>query len=196
MFNISFKSTLIAVATLAASSAAIADQNFYMGGSIGRSQTNISGSEAYRLSGPGVLTYKVYGGYKFNQYFGSELQYTRLGSGFNFRNNIDTATLGSVSRHALSLSAVGFAPLTEQFTLLGKVGVVRTIHRTSGDAITAGYGNGQTGRLLGAGAEYMMTKQLALRAEYEYMALRKPKNILEQAQFSQNLMSLGVRYQF
>lgn len=202
MINTLAKTSLAAITALAAASTAFASESMYLGAGVGPSNTRMTqqiqytdgttSSRSDRASGVG---YKIFGGYRLSPHFGTELQYSRLGD-VNLSSPADAKSLGSVSRHALSLSAIGYVPLTDNIDLLGKAGMVRTFHRSSNGQLPAGYRNGQNGVLLGLGAEYKLTSQLALRVEAEHMLLRKPKNTTSQVNFTDTLASVGMRYTF
>ncbi len=68
-------------------------------------------------------TYKVFGGYQFNRYIGLELSYFNLGK-FSFDANTVPAGRvgGKIKIQGAALDVVGTWPLTERFSLLGRVG--------------------------------------------------------------------------
>lgn len=196
------KTSLVAITALVATSTAFAAGGMYIGGSVGPGETKlgllVKTSDGNTLQNSNKTSsdigYKVFGGYRFSPYFGAELQFARLGKIEEWSE--------SMSRDALSLSAIGYVPLTNEIDLLGKAGVVRTFNRTSGVNLAKVIDKGQNGVVLGVGAEYKLTSQLALRVEVEYMLLNKQtwvnpySHASVQSKFTNTLASVGMRYTF
>lgn len=131
---------LLILATIAATSASAQSTGdpyaYYYGGlSLGQSQAPMDSTRiaATVLGGSAAVanvndndhdtTYKIFGGYQFNRYLGLELSYFNLGK-FSFAANTTPAGTvnGVVKIQGFGLDAVGTWPLTERFSLLGRVG--------------------------------------------------------------------------
>jgi OmpA-OmpF porin, OOP family len=125
------KSIAIALLTLSgliAASQAWARGPFYVGASAGRSDI---GNE---IVFPGLITsgtadgkntgYKIFGGYEFNPYFGVEISLVDLGK-LKYSGSYLGApvTGGRVEVVGLNGSAVGIVPVSESFSLFGKLGI-------------------------------------------------------------------------
>ena len=142
--------TLFALASLALGTQAHADGP-YLGGSLGTphypdSVNGISGS------GSGVSG-KLYGGYQINPNFALEAGGADLG-------HIDDAN-GKVKGGSEFFDAVGIAPLTDKWSLLGRVGVAHVkLDTPFGD-------DGGNGPKLGLGVQYSLSGNVALRGELE-----------------------------
>lgn len=151
-FSFSFKPAL-AAAMLAAglgSTAAHADP-FYAGASLGtpRYEDGIQGSDGH---GSGVSG-KVFGGYQVTPNFALEAGLADLG-------HVGDGD-GRVKAHGEYIDAVGLAPVTDQWTLLGRLGLAHVnVDSPRGDA------NGN-GLKLGVGAQYAVTTNVAVRGEWE-----------------------------
>lgn len=196
------KTSLVAITALVTTSTAFAAGGMYIGASAGPGETKLNlviktntGSTLQDSNKTtSNISYKMFGGYRFSPYFGTELQFARLGKINAFSE--------SISRDALSLSAIGYVPLTNNIDLMGKAGVVRTFNRTSNVNLADIIDKGQNGVLLGIGAEYKLTSQLALRVEAEHMLLSKRTWVHQssrtcvQSKFSNMLASVGMRYTF
>ncbi len=133
------------------------DTGFYAGASLGapgypNDVNGVSGNGSGGLSGNG-LSGKVFGGYQFTPKFALETGVTDLGRAENAN--------GSVHARGEFLDAVGIAPLNEQWSLLGRVGVTHIVLDTSNGNDS---GNGLK---VGLGAQYALTKTVALRGEWE-----------------------------
>ena len=180
---------LAILAGLAGSAAfAQAPTGWYGGASIGRSAATID-SDAIRsgLSRSGLATtsieerdrdtaYKLFGGYQFGPHLGVEAGFFDLGSfGYTARTTPAGTLGGDIRVKGLNLDLVGTLPLTERFSVLGRVGVAHT--RTSGSFAASGaaavpYGsNSPSARAtmpkLGVGVAYQFTEALSLRLEAE-----------------------------
>lgn len=199
-----FKSCLSSVAVICAmtSSLAYAQQapassNFYVGAGVAYTSDNelrplMRNSTSYTRTQP-----KIYGGYQFNQYLATELQWTSL-TKQSWLNPLTENSTMSLGGNAISISALGFLPVSTELRFLGKIGVQRNLYKTTG--VPADYigvvPKSQNALLLGIGAEYQLTKNVALRLDYDYtreLSLKKnPTKLL----ISGGRPSLGIRYIF
>lgn len=110
-------------------------------------------------------TGKAFIGYQFNRNFALEGSYNYLGH-YAASNRFERA---EVQGRSLGLDAVATLPLTQNFGLLGRVGVART--RVTGSAqdlafIYTGRGH-DTAVHYGLGAQYKLSEKVALRGEVE-----------------------------
>ncbi|MBX9798575.1 MAG: outer membrane beta-barrel protein [Burkholderiaceae bacterium] len=143
--------------------------------------------------------YKLYGGYEFNQYFGVQGGYVNLGKGkIDYASDDIKGTFGSKVR-SLYIAATATLPVNDQFALFAKLGVSRNrvkVADTYTDAGVAGYESGsetRTARLIGIGAAYNFSKNLAAVVEYEdFGKVAKDDGVSLKA----NLFSVGLRYKF
>lgn len=197
---------VLAIAFCAAQSPAMAQtqtpDGWYAGGSLGSSSIKLrtenisqtlSGQQDTRDTG-----YKVYGGYQFHSNWAAELQYFNLGK-YRYTESGSGGDSITVKTHGLAISAVGMWPVTQQLTLLGKLGLARQTF--SAEAVA---GTEQLSRrvskgapLVGIGAEYQIDKNLRLRAEYEYFGMPTVLSSGDQAiKLRTDLLSVGLRYRF
>jgi OmpA-OmpF porin, OOP family len=144
---------LVAAAVAAVSLGAVSAQaeGLYVGASLGSphypdSVNGIAGSGS-GLSG------KVFGGYQLTPNFALEVGAADLG-------HIDNSN-GRVDGRSVFLDAIGIAPLTDKWSLLGRLGVAHVNLDTS-----AGDGSG-SGLNVGLGAQYALTSSIGLRGEWE-----------------------------
>ncbi|MES2297412.1 MAG: outer membrane beta-barrel protein [Pseudomonadota bacterium] len=128
------------------------DHNYNVAGA-----TNGS-ADGYKASG------KIFGGIDIDKMWGVEAGYT------DFRSSSFNYTLGGSSAHvesdghAFYLAGKATAALNDQFGVFGKLGIAQTKSTLSGslsrsDSDTSGYG--------AIGAQYNLSKQVALSLEYE-----------------------------
>lgn len=178
----------------AAPAAAAEKQGWYVGTGVGSASNTMSGinwgsgvSEKTNATG-----FKMYGGYQFNPYLAVELQYVDFGE-----YKADQGSYhGTVKTSGLGMSAVGLWPLSDQFSLFGKLGAISKMRDYKED--DRAYRNEgkstKVAALLGVGAEYRFTTGLSLRAEYEHAGKTGLGD--DDAKLANKLLSVGVRYQF
>ena len=185
--------SLIALATLSClgttSSYAQQDLNAaypYLGVSAGRAKANVDESNiAAAVTGPGVTHtitgsderrtgYKVFGGYQMNRYFGVEAGYFNLGKSTFTSTTTPAGTLnGQLRVEGLNLDLVATAPLSENFSLIGRIGAqnakTRGTFAGSGAALVANPtpSRRETNYKAGVGMQYAVTSSLLVRAEVE-----------------------------
>ncbi|MFJ7567609.1 outer membrane protein [Herminiimonas sp. NPDC097707] len=166
----------------------------YVGVNVGRAEQKVSIAEGSLKDH--TTGYKLYGGYGFNQNFGVEGGYVDFGKGSASVTNAGVTSTISAKPRSFYLAATGTLPLNEQFSLFAKLGVSfnRTkIHfeDTTGDSENSS--KNRTTALIGIGAAYNFTKNLALVAEYEdFGKVLKEDGVDLKA----NLLSIGLRYKF
>jgi OOP family OmpA-OmpF porin len=126
-------------------------EGLYGGGALGN-QTYPGTLNGNSTSGS-ATSGKIFGGYKLNPNFAVEAGAADLGS--------VSSGNGQVHGYGTFVDAVGIAPLSPQWSLLGRVGVAHM-------AVDTPNGNdGGNGFKVGLGAEYALTKNVALRGEWE-----------------------------
>lgn len=150
MFTVFKKSLAVATVFLAGVGAAHAE-GLYVGGALGTPhyQDSVNG-----VSGSGSgLGGKIYGGYGLSPNFAIEGGLFDLG-------HIDDGT-GRVDLRGAYVDALGRYEFTPQWSMLGSVGLA------DGRFSTPGGHDSSPALKLGAGLQYELSKQVALRAEYE-----------------------------
>ena len=172
---------LLLGATSLAAHAADAEQDtrFYAGGAIGRSSFSLSnvggapvpwGGEKNSKSG---TAYKLYGGYRLTETFGVEAGYARLGRVSQWTSVRGISTLQNGSGNVFYAAATARLPLGDAFALNGRLGVARG-RISGGDSnnnwmpVNQRISGSSTGLMAGFGAEYRMTKNLSVTADYDY----------------------------
>jgi len=163
----------------------------YVGGSLGRSSFSAmnlgvptSASDEVALSG------KVYAGYRFTEHVGVEAGYARLGS------VSETATVGagsveqSARGRSLYTAVTGRMPLTQAVALTGKAGI--SLGKVSGTNLLpapADMLGSKRSFMYSLGAEYQMSPQVALTADFDHFGRLSEK-------VRANMLSVGMRYSF
>ncbi len=126
----------------------------------------------------GDTSWKLFGGYQYNEHVAVEAAYARLGKyGGSSRVTAPAAGSGAGTwdASAFSLAAVGSLPIHEnRVAATGKLGLAYThldVNATAtGGALTAvsNQSNDRVNLLLGVGIRFDLTKKFGVRAEYEH----------------------------
>ncbi len=109
---------------------------------------------------------KVYGGYKFNKYLGAEGALVYLGSADANGTFLGVPVTSDVYAGGLELAGTGTVPITDQFGILAKLGVLFWgIHSEVG----TGFERDENGTSFatGVGLKYDITKNVGIRLEWE-----------------------------
>jgi hypothetical protein len=123
-------------------------------------------------------SFKIFAGYSFNKFLALELSYLDGGTAKEAQNFLvpgtpPVSTSDQAENKIFNLSVVGNLPLTESFSLFGKLGYadIDTDTKSSfsvGNSVFTGANDNQRKKLsYGAGATYSYGKSFQLRAEYE-----------------------------
>lgn len=193
-----------------AGSAAAADQGWYLGGALGQATSHYDGGDAAKLgynSGAPIdnddLGAKVYGGYQLNAHWALEAAYVNLGRA-KFSGIAGSAEAkDKIGAEGVSLSLLGKMPLTQDFSLFGKVGAFAANTKYECVQNCSGIQNNDKDGVyttFGVGAQYDVSPRLALRAEYERFNGLKSAAIFSgstnEFKSDYDLFTLGVQYQF
>jgi opacity protein-like surface antigen len=103
--------------------------------------------------------------------FGAEVAYNQLGTASKSGTSGGNTASMNNKLSGISLSGVGYLPVTPEIEAFGKAGIImwdRETTQTSAGTSTASKADG-TGSLLGAGAQYRLNENLHLRGEWEHM---------------------------
>lgn len=167
-----FQKIAIAAALVIASSTAIAGgtSKFYAGADVG---TTKGEGDANQETGFGV-----FGGYQFNQYIAVEAGVRRLVDQNESVNGVNVD--GHLDQ--LSLSAVGTMPLSNGFSVFGRLGANRVSIKASGGGFT--YKDHANRGLYGIGVAYSFSPAISARLE-----VQKPMSDMTN-------LSAGVSYKF
>jgi len=165
---------LLALSSLGTAPQVLARGPFYVGASAGWSDIDTE------IAFPGLITsgtadgkntgYKIFGGYEFNPYFGVEISLVDLGRVKYSGSYLGApVTGGKVDVVGLNGSAVGIVPVTESFSLFGKLGIFAweaSWSDVTNGVPTKGQDNGAD-LSIGAGFAFNFTKNFSARLEWE-----------------------------
>lgn len=182
-----------ALALSGALAASQASAQGFIGGSIG--QSDIDDEIAAELITSGTVdgkdtAWKIFGGYMFNRHFGLELAYVDLGevsySGSFFGAPV---TGGKIEVTGFNISAIGAYPVSEQFSVFGKIGMFiweAEASDTTGGVPFSAKDDG-TDLSFGVGVGFNFTRNLGLRAEWE---------MFESSDADASLITIGLLWRF
>ena len=190
------------LALLAASAISVpafaADTGGYVFGMFG--QTKVKDIDTTGLGNPSKddtgTGFKVGGGYAFTRNFAVEGAYVDLGKATasgTFGGSNASATFKS---SGLLVAAVGMVPLSQQFSLLGRLGLINAtvkIDATLGNA-SASDKSTDMKTTFGVGASYSFTPKFAVRADYD--VYQKLGDNATTGESDVNMLSVGVVYKF
>ena len=186
--------TALAAFALTAAMAAQADvrPGFYAGGSVGTTKLGDDGFDGFGVDVDDSDTgFKIFGGYSFNDNFAVELSYFDLGE---VSGRINDPFFGNISFDVgvsgLNASAVGRLPISDTFSLFGKLGFAS--YDVDGHATISGVGSGsdsqsETDMTYGLGAALSFGGQWEVRVEYEAINIDDG---------DANMLSVGAMYRF
>lgn len=160
----------------------------YVGFNAGETDFALSNGTGLFANDRKSTAYNLYGGTYFNNNFGVELGYVNFGT---------VSRAGGSSRaEGLNLALVARLPLSDSFSLLGKLG--STYGRTNvsglpGSGIASGSDSG-FGLAYGIGAELAVNTQWAVVLQYDVHQLHYIGGSSDREEMK--VTSLGIRYKF
>lgn len=187
------------------------DSGWYIGGNIGQSRAKIDDIGITRnLLGGGFITtsivddkrdsgYKLYGGYQFNENFALEGGYFDLGQFGYVATVVPAGTLtGRIRLKGVNIDAVGILPISEQFSVFGRVGL--NYAQARDNFVGTGFVNvlnpnpskSDTNYKFGIGLQYDFTPAFGMRLEAE--RYRIDDAVGNKGDI--DLLSLGLTYKF
>ena len=179
--------TLAGLGTLMASSAFAQDSYYYGGLSVGTSRAKLNEERITASQLPAGVTatgiksddretgYKVFGGYQANRYIGFEAGYFSLGK-FTYQGITNPAGTidGKLNFKGVNADIVGTLPVTDNFSVIGRVGAQFTRTRTAFSGTGAANpvtdpapNQRETNYKVGAGVQYAFSPSVLGRAEVE-----------------------------
>ena len=151
---------------LAHSSAAVAEEGFFVGGAFGHGYLDetIDGNRINSDSS----AYRIYGGYGFTKNFGVEIGYLDLGT---FRETFDvggTSVPVSASASGFTLAAIGSLPLSERFSVIGRLGYYFHDSESFVDGVIEDSESDQS-PFVGIGLGFDLSEVLEINLAYDYI---------------------------
>ncbi len=183
---------IVAVVLLSASASAFAaDEGFYAGVTLGTGSANFSAPAGTVIENPkSKPVYGVVGGYHYNKNLAVELAYT--GASY-FYTTVGAARYLS-KQVVFSLAAVGSYPVTENFSVYGKLGVANS---SSENNLVAEQNTNRLGATYGVGAAYKFTPAISARLGVDRYAVAAtiPTTLVKQNS-NATTVNAGLIYSF
>jgi OmpA-OmpF porin, OOP family len=159
---------LAAIALLSLSSTAFAQTGLYVGLGAGRASAEIDAAGLTSVDDSDT-GFKIYGGYEFTPNFAVEVGYADLGK-LSAVDATPPPTSTSFESSAVFADAVGLWPINREVSLFARAGFAFTtldIRSSTPGLGSVVAGEDETNLKLGLGAQFNVTRNVALRAEWE-----------------------------
>lgn len=142
-----------------------APQGPYVGASFGHAKIKLD-EDGSELDGLGTYSISLFGGFRFNRYFGAEIGYIRF-------DDVDSDTEDGTLKMKLdgfTAHVVGFLPISSTIDGFAKLGVIRWDGKESwrDDLGIERFDDDGTDLSLGAGFTAQVTPAFSLRGEWTY----------------------------
>jgi OOP family OmpA-OmpF porin len=172
------------------------DSGFYAGLGIGRSEARDFCTTIGGACDAKAMSWNLFAGYKLNRYFAVEAAYSDFGKAKTSGFVGGVASSVTSESTAAELVAVGFLPLTDQFSFYAKGGFFRYDSDGSGTGAFAGAASDKGTELtFGLGAEYGFAGGIGLRAEWQrYLSVGS--GFLNVPKADIGVVRVGARYRF
>ena len=194
------KNVLVLLAAFAISIPAFAaDTGGYLVGMVGQTKfkdaidTTGLTNASVKDTGTGI---KLGGGYAFNRNFAVEGAYVDLGKATVSGTFLGVNFSDTRKASGLVVVGVGMLPLGNQFTLLGRAGVINATVKEDASAggFSASDKSTKVKTTFGIGASYGFTPQFAVRADFD--TYRKLGDSNTTGEGTVDMISIGVVYKF
>ena len=202
---------LLGCVAISSTYAATDDTFWYLGGNIGQSRAKIDDARITpQLPGTAAISddnkgnaFKLFGGYQFNRNFAVEGGYFNLGE-FGYNATTQPPALagtlnGKIKLQGLNLDAVGMLPLSDKFSVFGRLGLqyaqAKDSFSSTGVVATPTNPNPSKKALnykAGVGVQYDFNRSLGMRVEAERYRIDDAINNKGDI----NMYSLGLVYRF
>jgi OOP family OmpA-OmpF porin len=157
---------LLAMFLLPLSQQSLADSGWYVGGSLGKTYVdeNIDGIQFTADS----TSFRLSGGYEFNDYFGVEASYLDLGT---FKDTVDVGGQMipvSATAHGYTLAATGRLSMSQRFAVKGRIGYYFSDGEATVDGITEDDPS-ENNPFVGVGLAFSPVETVRLSLDFDYM---------------------------
>jgi OmpA-OmpF porin, OOP family len=185
-----FSAALLLAAIATSAPAFAADTGFYAGLDAGIARAGNPDPAATSTSNSKAVA-GILGGYQFSKNWGIEGKYTGAGE-------VDTVNaaggVANVKADALSLSGVGTLPLSDSFSLYGKLGYAST--KTSVSSSSGAGGATRSAPTYGLGILYNVNAQIGVRLGWDRYGAAEINGAGAKQDYNSNVYAVGVVYKF
>lgn len=203
------KNNILAIALLSALSTSAMAEGAYVAVDVGQSTAKdaCTGTAAAGIScNEKATAFRFGGGYQFTPNFGIEASYGILGS--VKASSTDTSIPGApitinmdIKPTTLQVAATGHFPITDAFSLIGKLGIARTTLKLNATGSFSGVtvsipeqSSTSTNPAFGIGGQYDFSKNIGVRAQYENFG--EVGDDVNTPKFKLSLISAGLVLKF
>ncbi|WP_160300448.1 porin family protein [Chromobacterium vaccinii] len=189
---------IASVLGMSAVTAHAAESGAYVFGNLGYNTEKVKSQEGITDNKAAGGSWEVGAGYRFGSYFATELSYIDLGKMQYAAGDEDEKANFSVPMRAERLALVGILPVSDDVEVFGKVSL-NNVHTTLKGEAGGESGSESKSKVMpgiGIGASYAITKNVALRGEYEYIKSAMNSVAGESVASGTNLFKVGVSYKF
>lgn len=158
---------LLSAAVAPAFAAPTADSGYYVGVDVGNGKIRVKDCTGCNPSKDSETVGGILLGYQYNKNLAVEVKYTGTGK---WEQN--TAPAGDVKTDAFALAVVGIAPINNDFSVYGKLGVANTKSKVSGNLTTKVKDARRTAATAGVGVQYNVTPAVGVRLGYDFYSGR------------------------
>lgn len=171
---------------------ASASAQVYVGGSLGQAKSSVDCKDASKCDKISS-TYKVFGGYNIDKNFAVEASYSNLGKLKAVTKEGSLTANHEVKAKSFELAGVAKHDFTDELSGFAKLGVARVTADATSSLAGSSYKGDTTSTqaVLGLGVNYKISKEFALRGEFES---RRVKLFDEKARV--NTFTVGAQYSF
>ena len=155
----------------------------YVGGAIGGSDYNVACVGPFACDRESTAG-KVFVGSKLNDRIGVELSYVHMGE-------VQLGGGGDSRAHGLNASFVAGIPVSQNFTINGKIGTTYGWTRIDGPAAFGGGEDDGFGLSYGAGLNYLVTRNVEVRLDWDRHDFK-----FTRGNDTVDLYTVGVAYRF
>lgn len=155
----------------------------YVGGSVGRSDYDVSCIGPFACDGEGT-GFKVFTGTRFNNVLGAELSYLHLG-------DVELGGGEDSRAHGINASLIAGVPLTQSISVNGKLGTTYGWTRIGGPGALGGGKRDDFGLSYGAGLNFNITRQVDVRVDWD-----RHRFEFTRGNEDVDLLSVGLQYRF
>src|SRR5712691_80519 len=195
------KTILVLMAAFAISVPAFAaDTGGYLVGMVGQTKFNQDATDTTGLANASVKDtgtgIKLGGGYAFNRNLAVEAAYVDLGKATFSGTVVGVNVSGTAKASGPAVVAVGMLPLGNQFTLLGRLGVIDATVKAdaSGGGFSASDKATKVKTTFGIGVAYSFSHQFAIRGDFDRYSKLGDSNTTGESDV--DMISIGVVYKF
>ncbi len=189
------------LSAITAAPAFAADEGFYAGVTLGRSSTSAAAGAVLTKSTDTVLG--VLGGYQLTKNWGAEAFYTGAGK-WAVVNAVPATATASGKADAWGINAVGTLPLSDAFSLYGKLGYASTKTTLSCSVIATGAACGALGptgatrgaATYGLGGTYNVTPAIGIRFGWDRYGAAVTNTAGAKSNYNSNVYSLAGVFKF